>query len=181
MSALVFLDFESTGLNPDRDAILEIGLLALEPVTLRELAAWSCPIKAPSAWQSYCDERVLQMHRDSGLHAMLTGPQSLLTLEAGGLPQLEEAEQWALQFLAPFGRSPMAGFNPSFDRAFARRWMPALERAFHYRNLDCNAFFLAEQYGLGLPGDKPPAAHRALADCRAAADRLRQWVARIRG
>jgi len=50
-----------------------------------------------------------------------------------------EAEARTLEFLAPWvpsGASPMCGNSICQDRRFLARQMPALERFFHYRNLD---------------------------------------------
>lgn len=177
----VFLDLETTGLDPERGVILEVGLLALEPGSLQERAAWSCPVNPPSGWQGLCDDRVLEMHRASGLLELLSGPASYLRLEAGGLPRLELAEEWALAFVAQqilTDKPALCGFDPDFDRRWLRRHMPRLHDAFSHSNLDCNAFWLADQAAFGAGnGPKPAAAHRALPDCRAAAEVLRAQVA----
>src|SRR5690606_40964948 len=50
-----------------------------------------------------------------------------------------EAEQQTLEFLRQYleaGASPMCGNSIGQDRRFLVRYMPELERFFHYRNLD---------------------------------------------
>ncbi len=179
----IFLDYESTGLIPEKGELLEIGLLALNP-DLTEAAAWSCPINPPSGWQGLCDSKVLAMHEASGLRALLSGPAAWRDHPAPagpGLPLKAQVEEWACQFLATWGgtRPELCGFNPDFDRRWLRVHMPKLHELFHYRSLDCNSLWLAERAaGLAAP-EKPPAEHRALADCRAAAEVLRRFVARL--
>ncbi|HUP92482.1 MAG TPA: oligoribonuclease, partial [Solimonas sp.] len=51
----------------------------------------------------------------------------------------DEAQRQTIAFLSqwvPAGRSPMCGNSICQDRRFLARWMPELERHFHYRNLD---------------------------------------------
>lgn len=181
---MIFLDLETTGLDPARGEPLEIGLLALNP-DLTEAAAWSCPINPPSGWQGLCDAKVLAMHEASGLRALLSGPAAYAhhPAPAGpGLPLKAQVEEWACAFLThacPGSRPELCGFNPDFDRRWLRVHMPGLHERFHYRSLDCNSLWLAERAaGLATP-EKPPAEHRALADCRAAAAVLRRFVARL--
>lgn len=180
----IFLDLETTGKDENKGCILEVGLLALEPGTLQEAAAWSCPVLPPSGWQGMCSPEALALHEASGLRALLTGPASYLKLEAGGLPSLKQVEEWACYFVAQHSRGelvPMCGANVSgFDRRWLRVHAPKLDAAFHYRSLDTNALWLAERLALGEPAVKTGTAHRALADCRQAAEVLRQHVARVR-
>ena len=72
-----------------------------------------------------------------------TGRQTAATAEDCVLALLagvgEEAELATLSFLARHaepGASPMCGNSICQDRRFLARWMPELERFFHYRNLD---------------------------------------------
>lgn len=179
MSALVFVDIESTGLdhNEPRAQILELALVAVDPRSLVELAHWTTPINAPihpAEWHP----RVQQMHQDSGLLGELQGPRSVLKFDAGGLPHLHEAEAVACAFMAAFAPgqfSPMCGANVgSFDRQWLRKFMPKLDACFHYRALDTNGAFLVDQYVFGLATEKPVCTHRALDDAR-------QSVATLRG
>jgi oligoribonuclease (3'-5' exoribonuclease) len=57
MSSLIILDFETTGLNPERDQILEMAMVALEYGTLREVAAVSTCLNVPSGVFGLCDDR----------------------------------------------------------------------------------------------------------------------------
>ncbi len=182
---MIFLDLETTGLDPAHGEPLEIGLLALNP-DLTEAAAWSCPVNPPSGWVGLCDSKVLAMHEASGLRALLSGPAAWRDAPAPagpGLPLKAQVEAWACCFVEQANRqagqlSYLSGFNPRFDRNWLDVHFPRLAKLFHYRGVDCNSLWLAEQ-AAGLVPEKGESAHRALADCRAAAEVLRRFVARL--
>jgi oligoribonuclease len=180
----IFLDIETTGLDAATGCILEIGLVAVDR-QLQDVAHWASPVKPPHGdWLSRLDPYVREMHAGSGLLGELTGERGLLKFEAGGLPTLAEAEAVACQFVKQFGSPPdergrpraiMCGANiGSFDRQWLRMHMPALEGMFHYRSVDTNFTFLAEQFLTGGPTLKGETRHRALDDSR-------QAIASVRG
>ncbi len=73
-----------------------------------------------------------------------------------------------LEALVDSGRSPMCGNSICQDRRFLARHMPALERFFHYRNLDVSTLKeLAQRWAPQITaGFRNPAAHLALDDVR---------------
>ena len=68
----------------------------------------------------------------------------------------------------------MCGNSVCQDRRFLAREMPALERYFHYRNLDVSTLkILAQQWAPGVAaGFKKESTHRALADIRDSIEEL---------
>lgn len=126
---LIWVDMEMTGLDPQFDRILEIAtvitdknlnILAQGPV----LAIWQ-----PTSVLSKMDKWNTEHHRDSGLTARVINE---------GISELE-AQRQTLAFIkewVPKGKSPMCGNTVSQDRRFMARYMPALERYFHYRHID---------------------------------------------
>lgn len=182
MAALIILDFETTGFNPERNEPLELAMVAIEYGTLRELGAITTCLNASSGCWGQCDDKAFQMHVNSGLKAELDGPRRHLRFEAGGWPTVAQAEGPAIAFMHHWGgvQSPLAGYNPSFDRGFLRKFMPNLERTFHYRSLDCNFPHLLREIITGERGEKKTVTHRALDDCRHAAQALRDFLAPAR-
>lgn len=126
---LIWLDMEMSGLDPEKERILEIAMVVTE-ADLSEVA------RAP----------VLVVHQeDALLDAMDHWNQS--THSKSGLigrvkaSMFDEAqvESRLLDFLAPLvpaGKSPMCGNTIGQDRRFMVKYMPRLEAYFHYRNLD---------------------------------------------
>jgi oligoribonuclease len=178
---LIFIDLETSGLDPATGEILEIGMLAVDPRTMRELAAWSTPLKA-KCFTGEWHPKVVEMHTASGLLAELrSGPQNL-KLAAGGFPDVREAEAHAVGFFngnrgrTDPGWSPLCGANPDFDRRWLERHMPALARCFHYRSFDSNFCWQLRQFVTGGGQEKVGVAHRALADCRQSIQTIREFL-----
>lgn len=126
---LIWIDLEMTGLKPEADRILEIATLVTD-VNLNVLAEGPVlAVHQPDALLDGMDEWCRNQHGQSGLTARVRA--SAVT-EA-------EAEDATLAFLAQWvlpGRSPMCGNTICQDRRFLARYMPRLERYFHYRHLD---------------------------------------------
>ena len=129
---LVWIDLEMTGLDPDRDHIIEIATIVTDK-HLNVLAEGPMlAIHQPDTVLDAMDEWNRTHHGDSGL----TERVRTSTLDAAA------AEAQTLAFLAdyvPAGASPMAGNSICQDRRFMVREMPKLEAFFHYRNLDVSA------------------------------------------
>ena len=93
---------------------------------------------------------------------------------------MAEAERRTLSFLSqwvPANASPMCGNSICQDRRFLHRQMPALERHFHYRNLDVSTLKeLARRWAPQvLNAVSKEAAHTALSDVRDSISELRHY------
>ncbi|MEQ1439956.1 oligoribonuclease [Fontimonas sp. SYSU GA230001] len=128
-SHLIWIDLEMTGLVPERHRIIEIATIVTD-AQLKVLAEGPViAIKQADAELDAMDEWNTRQHGASGL------TQRVRESRIGE----DEAQALTLEFLArwvPPGKSPMCGNSICQDRRFLARWMPALERHFHYRNLD---------------------------------------------
>lgn len=126
---LIWIDLEMTGLNPDRDRILEIATLITDK-HLHVLAEGPVlAIHQSEAILSAMDPWNIKHHTASGLLDRVK--QTALT-EA----QAEHATLQFLQSWVPAAKSPMCGNTICQDRRFLFRHMPQLEKYFHYRHLD---------------------------------------------
>jgi oligoribonuclease len=169
-SHLIWIDLEMTGLDPDRDSILEIATLVTD-AQLAELAVGpSLAIHHPQSVLEAMDEWNRTQHRKSGLWERV--------LESR--VSMAEAEESTLHFLAqwvPAGASPMCGNSICQDRRFLYRWMPRLERWFHYRNLDVSTVKeLARRWAPHVAeGVTKNSEHLALADIRDSVSELRHY------
>ncbi len=158
---LIWIDLEMTGLDPDSDSILEIATL----VTDKELNVLAegpeLAIAHPLARLEAMDDWNRTTHRKTGLWNRVLASQT----------DMAEAEAQTLAFLAqwvPAGKSPICGNSICQDRRFLVRHMPALERYFHYRNLDVSTIKeLARRWSPALlDGHSKTGAHTALSDIR---------------
>jgi len=156
---LIWIDMEMTGLVPDTDRILEIALLITDAQL--EIAA-----EGPVLVVHQPDEVLAAMDSwNTGVH----GKSGLVDKVKASTLDEAAVEARMLAFLAehvPSGVSPMCGNSICQDRRFLARWMPGLERWFHYRNLDVST--LKELVRRWKPeaakGLKKEGKHEALAD-----------------
>ena len=126
---LIWIDLEMTGLNPDKDRIIEIATV----VTDKELTVLAegpvCAIHQSDEVLAGMDDWNTRQHAMSGLADRV---RASTTTE-------REAEQETLAFLRRHvdpGASPICGNSICQDRRFLIRHMPELGGFFHYRNLD---------------------------------------------
>jgi oligoribonuclease len=113
-------------------------------------------------------------HGRSGLSARVLA--SNVDAAAAERETLEFLESW----LEP-GRSPMCGNSICQDRRFLARYMPALERFFHYRNLDVSTLKeLALRWAPSVAeGFRKSATHLALDDVRESIRELQYYRERL--
>ncbi len=167
---LIWIDLEMTGLDPDRDTIIEIATVVTD-ARLEVLAEGpELAIAQPLPVLEAMDEWNRTHHSRSGLWRRV--------LEEG-VP-IAEAEMRTLEFLAqwvPANTSPMCGNSICQDRRFLHRRMPALECHFHYRNLDVSTIKeLARRWAPQvMSGFSKVAAHTALSDVRDSIAELRYY------
>ena len=167
---LIWIDLEMTGLDTDRDGILEIATVVTDG-DLNVLADGpEFAIAHPLATLEAMDDWNRTQHGKSGLWRRV--------LEEG--VALADAEARTLDFLrewVPAGASPMCGNSICQDRRFLHRLMPTLERHFHYRNLDVSTVKeLARRWSPEvLAGVRKASAHTALSDVRDSIEELRHY------
>ena len=167
---LIWIDLEMTGLDTDRDGILEIATVVTDG-DLNVLADGpEFAIAHPLATLEAMDDWNRTQHGKSGLWRRV--------LEEG--VALADAEARTLDFLrewVPAGASPMCGNSICQDRRFMARWMPKLETYFHYRNLDVST--LKELCKRWKPevakGFAKKSRHQALADIHESIDELKYY------
>ncbi|HKZ73669.1 MAG TPA: oligoribonuclease [Steroidobacteraceae bacterium] len=171
---LIWIDLEMTGLLPEADAIIEIATV----VTNGELEVIAegpnLAVHQPDAVLDRMDDWNRRQHGNSGLVARVRAS----NIGVG------EAEARTLAFLASHvapGSSPMCGNSVCQDRRFLARYMPTLERFFHYRNLDVSTMKeLARRWAPEVAaGVTKESAHLALADIHESIHELRYYRSRL--
>jgi oligoribonuclease len=167
---LIWIDLEMTGLDPDRDRIIEIATVVTD-ADLRIVAEG--PVLAIGQLEAVLkgmDQWNQETHGASGLLERVR--RSEVTAR--------EAEQRTLDFLqlcVEPGVSPMCGNSVCQDRRFLAREMPALEKYFHYRNLDVSTLKeLARRWAPEvLAGVQKTSRHLALDDIRESIQELEHY------
>ncbi|MEH6499936.1 MAG: oligoribonuclease [Pseudoalteromonas distincta] len=156
---LIWIDLEMTGLDPDKDVIIEIATVVTDS-QLNVLAEGPVmAVKQSDALLQGMDEWNTRQHGQSGLTQRVKD--SKISVEDAQRQTLEFLQKWV-----PAGKSPMCGNSICQDRRFLYRGMPELEVYFHYRNLDVST--LKELVARWAPelksGFKKRGSHLALDD-----------------
>ena len=164
---LVWLDCEMSGLDPEKERLLEIAVVVTGPeLTPR--------IDGPVLVIHQSDEILDGMDSwNKGTH----GRSGLIDKVKASTLDEAAAEQQLLEFVAryiPKNGSPMCGNTIGQDRRFLVKFMPKLEAYFHYRNLDVSTLKeIAKRWKpAAYNGFKKQQAHTALADVHESIDEL---------
>ena len=168
---LVWIDCEMTGLDVEKDCLVEIAVLVTDSELNILDEGLSVVIKPREDSLAGMGEFVTNMHRESGLLEQFPDGVSL-----------EQAESKVLDYVkrfAPEARTaPLAGNSIGTDRMFINRYMPNLDSHLHYRNVDVSSIkelvrrWYPKVY-FQLP--KKSGGHRALADIRESIAELKYY------
>ena len=169
-NALIWIDLEMTGLEPDTDRIIEVATIVTD-ANLNVLAEG--PVLAVHQSDEVLagmDEWNTRTHGNTGLTERVKT--SVLSEP--------EAEQQTIDFLKQYiakGKSPMCGNSICQDRRFLVRTMPELEAFFHYRNLDVSSFkeVIKRWRPNLLKGFSKKNTHKALDDIRESIEELKYY------
>jgi len=172
LNNLIWIDCEMTGLIPEEHRIIEIATLVTDS-QLNVLAEGPVLAVHQSEFElAKMDAWNVNQHGKSGLTERVRA--SAVDDAAAEAATIEFLSQWV-----PAGKSPMCGNSICQDRRFLARWMPKLERYFHYRNLDVST--LKELCNRWAPeiakGFKKESTHLALDDIRDSVAELRHYRA----
>jgi oligoribonuclease len=169
-NSLAWLDMEMTGLDPERDRIIEVAIVITNAQLDTLAEARVLVVHQPESVLAAMDDWNKSTHGKSGL------------LERVRASRLAEAdvEERMLAFLAehvPARTSPMCGNSICQDRRFLARWMPRLEAYFHYRNLDVSTLKeLVRRWKPELAkGVTKQGKHEALADIHESIEELKYY------
>lgn len=168
-SNLIWIDLEMTGLDPDKNTIIEIATLITNP-DLQVIAEGPVlAIHQSEEILTTMDEWNTHQHNQSGLIERVRNSQVTLAI----------AEEFTLNFLrqqVPPHTSPMCGNTVSQDRRFLYRYMPNLESYFHYRHIDVSTLKeLAKRWWPNLPEFQKESKHLAKSDIYDSLEELRYY------
>ncbi|MCL2627022.1 MAG: oligoribonuclease [Cystobacterineae bacterium] len=162
----IWCDLEMTGLEPQRCAIIEIGLVVTDK-DLNPLVEFERVIWQPESVLLEMEPFVRQMHTRNGLlERVRASEHSLRATEKEVLGLLAE------HFAA--GEGILAGNSIHMDRSFIAWHMPGLDRFLHYRMIDVSSLkeLIRAWYPQQAGRSKVDTQHTALSDIQASIGEL---------
>jgi oligoribonuclease len=164
---LVWVDCEMSGLDPEKERLLEIAVVITGPNLQPRIEGPVLVIHQSDALLDGMDAWNKGTHGKSGL---------INKVKASTLTE-QEAERQVLEFVAryvPKSASPLCGNTISQDRRFLVKYMPKLEAWLHYRNLDVSTLKeLAKRWKPAVYSSfKKAQSHTALADVHESIEEL---------
>ena len=165
---LLWVDLEMTGLEPDKDKILEVAAIATD-MQLNEIATYEAVVKV--------DDKLIKSRMVGDFWEKNSKTRDALIAQNETGKSVKEAEKELLDFIGKnFGKTIyLAGNSIHQDRKFIEREMPELDKKLHYRMLDVSAWKIYFENALNKKFTKPEN-HRALDDINGSIEELKWYL-----
>jgi oligoribonuclease len=168
MNRLLWIDMEMTGLDVDREVIIEVAAIVTD-LNFRELDTYEAVVKQPQEFLDNMDDWNTEHHTASGLVAKVPN---------GSAPEVVEDRLLELikrNWPDPRDRPVLAGNSIHQDKLFINKYWPRLSEKLHYRMLDVSSWKIIMREKLGFKFNKNNN-HRALDDVRESIQELQAYV-----
>ena len=164
---LIWIDLEMTGLDPDKEKIIEIATLITDSDLNVISEGPNLIISQPKKVLDEMDDWNQNQHGSTGLIDEV--------MKSDITEQVAEIE--TLEFISKYvgeKASPMCGNTVSHDRRFLSKYMPRLEAYFNYRHIDVSSFKeVAVRWMNEAQTYEKKSSHRALGDIKESVEELR--------
>ncbi|MFZ5891983.1 MAG: oligoribonuclease [Myxococcota bacterium] len=172
-SNLVWLDLEMTGLDAQRDVILQAAIV-ITTAALEPLEEFACDIWQPASALERMSPFVRDMHEKNGLLARVAS--SRIDLFAAEKQLLDRITGWCTY------PALLCGNTIGQDKRFIDQWMPGLAGYLSYRSVDVSSIKMLAKlwYGDAAMYAKPTdAEHDALFDVKQSIAELAHYRATL--
>lgn len=169
---LAWMDLEMTGLDANRDHIVEIATLITDDELNVVAEGPDLVINQPEEVLAAMGDVVRRMHTSSGLLESIRA--SDVSLDDAGAATM----RFLTEHIAEPRTVPLCGNSIGVDRRFLSVHLPEIEQFLHYRSIDVSTIkeLARRWYPTELQGlDKKSSAHRAMDDIRESVGELRYW------
>jgi oligoribonuclease len=167
---LVWMDLEMTGLDAERERIIELAVVITDGNLELIAEGPDLVVHQPDDVLAAMDDWNTKHHGASGLTERVRTSAITEALAE------EQVLAFIDQHVGPKDRPPLAGNSIHQDRRFIRRYMPRLDARLHYRLVDVSTVKeLARRWYPQIHDRRPPKqeSHRALDDIRESIAELR--------
>lgn len=165
----VWIDLEMTGLDPDKEVIIEIATIITDSQLNIVAEGPDLVLHQPEIYLTRMDDWNRNQHSKSGLTDDVR--KSMISLEA--------AESQTLDFIRHYceaKQNPLCGNAVHHDRRFLIKYMPKIHEFLHYRHVDVSTIkTLVAKWYPKQKEVKKNTSHRALADIRESIEELRLY------
>jgi oligoribonuclease len=173
---LVWVDLELTGLEVDRDVIVEIACIVTDSSLAVLDDGVQLVVHADADALAAMSDFVREMHRKSGLLPEIeASPVDVAAAEAATLAYVK-------QHVPTPSTAPLCGNSIGTDRRFLAKYMRELDDYLHYRSIDVSSLKeLCRRWYPDVYRKRPGKAeqHRALDDIRESIEELRFYRANM--
>lgn len=164
---LIWIDLEMTGLDPDKEKIIEIATLITDSDLNVISEGPNLIISQPKEVLDEMDDWNQNQHGSTGLIDEVM--KSDITEQVAEIETLEFVSKYVGE-----KASPMCGNTVSHDRRFLSKYMPRLEAYFNYRHIDVSSFKeVAVRWMNEAQTYEKKGSHRALGDIKESVEELR--------
>ena len=164
---LIWIDLEMTGLDPDKEKIIEIATLVTDSDLNIVAEGPNLIISQAKEILDSMDEWNQNQHGKSGLIEEVI--ESNITEQAAEIETLDFISKYVGEKI-----SPMCGNTVSHDRRFLSKYMPRLEAYFNYRHIDVSSFKeVAVRWMNEAQVYEKKGSHRALGDIKESVEELK--------
>lgn len=171
MKKLFWIDLEMTGLDVNKETIIEVGVIITD-LDFQPLETYHTVVKQPESYLLAMDDWNKKHHGASGL---------LQEIPSGRDPAVVEAELIALSDRHFRGeeRAVLAGNSIAQDRLFITKYFPKFNDKLHYRMLDVTAWKIMMKSKFNIAFTKGRA-HRSIQDIEESIKELKHYLSFIK-
>jgi oligoribonuclease len=168
---LFWIDLEMTGLDENRDTILEVAVMITD-LELNPVAEYDRVVFQPPEVLENMNDWCKKHHGESGLTAAVPGGKPIGEVE-------KELLELASKYFRPEERIVLVGNSVGNDRRFIDRYLPEFAKKLHYRLVDVSSFkeIFRERYGIKFEKKN---AHRALGDIQESIGELKHYLSFVK-
>ena len=165
---LLWMDLEMTGLEPEKDRILEVAVIATD-MKMNEVANYEAVVKV--------DEKLMRERMVGEFWEKNKKAREALFAQNKEGKDIATVEKELIELIdRHFGKEVyLAGNSIHQDRKFIEREMPELNQRLHYRMLDVSAWKIYFEQALKKKFTKPEN-HRALDDINGSIEELKWYL-----
>ena len=166
MERLLWIDMEMTGLDVDKERIIEVAAIITDR-DLNPIESFESVVFQDQSFLDNMDKWNSKQHRESGLIKKIPTA-----------PKQEEVEKSLCSLVNKhFGKEKaiLCGNSINQDRKFIEAYMPSLTKLLHYRILDVTAWKLIMNSKFSVEYKKKQS-HRALDDIKESITELKTFI-----